>query len=195
MLLYSAHNEKDLLLQVSQGDERAFRLLFNHHWDNIFGVAMAFTKSSTLAEEMVQDIFLKIWTGRDQLSTIEKFDQYLFIVSRNHIFNELRKKTREEPFTEYLLNYVHDTAPCPDDLLSFKQSAELVDKAIGQLPVQQRRVFRLSRESGLTHEAIAVSLQISKNTVRSHIHQALLFIRSYLLKHSAIIIPFFFNWF
>jgi RNA polymerase sigma-70 factor (family 1) len=188
MLPFSEDNERILLLQISEGDERAFRILFNHYWKNIYGVAMAFTKSDTLADELVQDIFLKIWLKREQLATIEKFGNYLFILSRNHIFNELRKKTREKPFTESLLNYIRDTAPCPDDVLYFKQTTELLNNAIGHLPVQQRRVYQLSRENGLSHEAIAVSLRISKNTVKSHIHQALLFIRSYLMKHSTVII-------
>ncbi len=189
MLLITGLNLKAVLAGVAKGDHRSFGLLFNHYWAQVYGVAKAFTKSDQLSEEIAQDIFLKIWSAREELPRIQNFDDYLFIISRNHILNQLRKKVKEIPFTEFLLQYAADLEPAPDALLLGKQAVELVDRAVGQLPVQQRRVYKLSRENGLSHEAIAASLQISKKTVRSHIYQALHSIRAYLLKHSAVLLP------
>ena len=97
MLGLSKNNETTLLRDVAEGDGKAFRLLFERYWRSVYGVALAFTKSPGLAEEMVQDIFLRIWLKREKLSDVEKFDDYLFIVARNHIFNKLKKKWQDAP--------------------------------------------------------------------------------------------------
>ena len=113
-------DEKTLLSQVAEGDEKAFRILFDRYWDNIYGVAFAFTKSSQIAEEMVQDIFLKIWTKKHLLNSIQKFDAYLFRVAKNHIYNELRKKIKEEPFTEHIINYFREIGDSPEQQMIYK---------------------------------------------------------------------------
>lgn len=100
-----SYDESALLSNVAKGDQTAFRALFEQQWDNIYGVAFAFTKSPVIAEEMVQDIFLKIWLHRDQLPRIKKFNDYLFIIGSNHILTLLRKKINEQPFSEHLLEY------------------------------------------------------------------------------------------
>jgi len=71
------HNEKELLFLTSHGDERAFTTLFEHYADNVFGVAMAYTKSTETAEEVVQDVFLKIWLNRENLGSIIRFERRL----------------------------------------------------------------------------------------------------------------------
>jgi len=177
-------DEKTLLSQVAEGDEKAFRILFDRYWDNIYGVAFAFTKSSQIAEEMVQDIFLKIWTKKHLLNSIQKFDAYLFRVAKNHIYNELRKKIKEEPFTENVINYFREIRDTPEQQMIYKESQRLVKQAIENLSSQQKLIYQLSREQGMSQEEIAEKLQISKNTVKSHMNKALQSIRHYLLQYS-----------
>lgn len=177
-------DEKTLLSQVAEGDEKAFRILFDRYWDNIYGVAFAFTKSSQVAEEMVQDIFLKIWTKKHLLNSIQKFDAYLFRVAKNHIYNELRRKIKEEPFTEYIINYFREIGDSPEQQMIFKESQRLVTLAVEKLPPQQQLIYRLGREQGMSQEEIADKLQISKNTVKSHMNKALQSIRHSLLPYS-----------
>ena len=176
----SLHNENELLLQAAEGSKNAFRQLFEHYWDKIFSVAFVFTKSTLLSEEIVQDVFLKIWLKRDQLSAIKKFDAYLFIIARNHIYNELRKKSRETPFVTDLQSYFVETSGLPEQSLILKETTHIVEKAVKLLPGQQRAVFELSRNEGLEYAQIADRLGISKLTVRSHMKKALQFIRQYL---------------
>lgn len=177
-------NEKTLLTQVAEGDEKAFRILFDRYWDNIYGVAFAFTKSTMIAEEMAQDIFLKIWLKRHLLNSIQKFDAYLYKVAKNHIYNELRKKIKEEPFTDHIINYFREIGDSPEQQMIFKESKHLVNLAIEKLPHQQQLIYRLSREQGMSQEDIADKLQISKNTVKSHMNKALQSIRHFLLQYS-----------
>ena len=178
----SSYHEKELLRLVAGGDEQAFSTLFDTYWNNIYSVALVLSKSTVVAEDVVQEIFLKVWAKRAELTGIERFDNYLFIMARNHIFSEFRKlKIRQE----YILQLQqHFTAPfdTPEDQLLFKESAEQIEKAVSQLAPQQQQVYRLSREQGLSHEAIAHELGISVNTVRNHMIRAINGIRSRLMQ-------------
>jgi RNA polymerase sigma-70 factor (ECF subfamily) len=182
----ASYDEISLLSAIAQGDEIAFRQLFDQHWDNIYGVAFAFTKSPVIAEEMAQDVFVKIWLRREELPQVRRFTDYLFIIARNHILSTLRKKIIETSFSDHLLNYFQETGSTPEDQLMLRETEHLLHKAIEQLPPQQHLVYCLSREQGLNQEEIAARLDISKNTVKSHMSKALQFIRNYLRMHAEV---------
>jgi RNA polymerase sigma-70 factor (ECF subfamily) len=176
--------EKELLQQIAAGDEKAFCRVFSEHWQNIYGVAFMLTKSAVLAEDMVQEIFLKIWIKRAHLPEVENFRNFLFVVARNHIFSELRKQSNEVSFTEQLIDYFTETRKDPEKALVHKQASEMISKAIEQLSPQQRVVYELSRDKGLTRDQIARQMGISPNTVRNHMAGALEQIRQYLQRHA-----------
>lgn len=180
------YDEPTLLLKTANGDESAFKRLFESHWDNIYGVALAFTKSTVIAEEMVQDVFIKVWTKRQNLSEVKKFNDYLFIIARNHIFTTLRKKIYEEPFSDHLKNYFKEASNLPDQQLLYRETEHLIQEAINHLPPQQQLIYCLSRKDGLNQDEIAQKLNISKNTVKSHMSKALQFIRNYLQTHTEV---------
>lgn len=169
----SLHSSRDLQQRIAAGDEHAFRQLFSENWDNIYGVAFAFTKSPELAEEITQDVFVKIWVKRERLAGVEQLGSYLYTTARNHILNTLRKKWKEPAFLDQLGNYFLANAYSPEDALLLKESARIIQEAIAHLPSQQRRVYQLSREEGLSQEDIARKLHISKHTVKSHMNKAL----------------------
>ncbi|QEC43125.1 RNA polymerase sigma-70 factor [Pseudobacter ginsenosidimutans] len=176
-----SYQEKELLHRLSEGDKQAFTTLFDIYWDNIYSVALVLTKSPQLAEDTVQEIFLKVWNKREELASVDRFDNYLFIMARNHIFSEFRRlKIRQEHIA--LLQAHFDSAlQTPEDQMLYKESTELIEKAVARLAPQQQQVYRLSREQGLTHEAIAATLGISVHTVRNHMVRAIKGIRDYLM--------------
>lgn len=179
-----SHNEKELVQLLSGGDEAAFRELFNRYADNIYGVAMAYIKLPDVAEELVQDVFLKIWMNRDKLMEVERFDNYLFIVARNYILNYLRKHKRDQQFTQQLLNHFSESAITPEDEFLLKESTQLINQAVATLPPQQQLVYQLRRKQELSLDEIAAELNLSRNTVRNHLNQALKHIKQYLASHS-----------
>lgn len=165
--------ESEVFQQIAEGNESAFRLLFNEHWQNIYGVAFMLTKSVPMAEDMVQEIFMKLWIKREQLPEIENFRNYLFIVARNHIFNELQKRSTDILFTNQLFEYFHNNKETPEKELLKKEAEQIIEQIIEKLPQQQKIVYHLSREEGLSRKEIAERLGIAPNTVRNHLAKAL----------------------
>lgn len=178
------HNEKELIRLIAGDDEIAFRQLFERYSDNIYGVAMAYTKSADAAEEIVQDVFVKIWMNRNKLLQVERFDDYLFIVARNYILNYLRNNKKNKQFTTQLFDHFGEHAITPEDEFLVKESQKLIEQAVAALPPQQQMVYELRRRQDLSLEDIASQMNISRNTARNHLNQALKQIKEYLRTHS-----------
>lgn len=178
------HNEGELLAAAATGDEASFRQLFDHYWTPVFKTALALTKSESLAEDFTQDIFMKVWVRRHNLAAIGQFKDYLFILSRNHIYNELRKKLRQNAFRNFLLYFYQATAATEPDQSRQHETEDLIRRAIAQLPPQQQLVYRLSRQQGMNRVEIARELHISANTVKNHMNKALQSVNNFIRLHA-----------
>ena len=189
MSVIRLYDEMSIFKKVAEGDEAAFRILFDQYWDTVYGVALALTKSTGMAEEMAQDVFVKLWLKREKLAGVENFEGYLFTIARNHIFNAFRKKIKTAAFTEHLLDYAQDTiatTDTPDRHLLCNELERQVASAVEHLSQQQRTIYSLSRYHGLSQEEIAATLHISRHTVKSHMNKALHVIRDYLRHYSIL---------
>lgn len=177
--LKSRDSEKKLLLLVSKGDKKAFEELFYAHHNKLGGFALGWTKSPQIAEEIVQDVFLKIWNSRVELGSVLNFDNYLFILARNHTYNILRQMVQERiKNLEWAKQYEKDLDG--DDLLITEDLYSLIEKAVDQLPKQQQKVYILKRQEGLKYDEIALQLNISPETARKHLAAALRNITSFV---------------
>lgn len=181
MATESFNNEKDWLLQVSRGDEGAFTHIFNAYRNKIFTVAFKFTESETAAEEIVQDVFLKVWLKRDQLPEIKDFDSWLFIIARNHTFSYLKQIARLGKIEEDLKKNLVMNTPSADARLLEKNYEAILHEAISRLSARQQEVYRLSKEEGLKREEIAQKMGISPETVKIHLGNAMKIIRAYCM--------------
>ena len=143
-----------------------------------------------MAEDVVQEIFFKIWNKREQLNAVDNFENYLFILARNHIFSEFKKLKIRQDHVERLQAFFDGQAKTPEDELLSKETREFLERAISGLPAQQQQVYRLSRGQGLTHEQIAMQLGISVHTVRNHMIKAVKQIREFLMQqdHSLVLL-------
>jgi len=184
MEAFPPFNEKVLLQLVADGDDMAFTRLFERYSDVTYGFAIAYTKIAESAEEIVQEVFLKLWVSRDKLSEIQSFPDHLFIITRNHIIDFLRKNLREKKYQQQLVRHFKDVSFSPEQQLIFKETGEMVEKAVAMLPPQQQVIYRLRRNEGLPLEEIAFKMNLSRLTVRNHLNKALGAIRAYLQTHS-----------
>lgn len=177
---FSTDMERDWLNRISAGDEQAFTQLFEAYSDTTYGFAIAYTKTAAAAEEVVQDIFLKLWLGREQLRDVQSFKDHLFIITRNHLVDFLRKKLREKQYRQQLARHFKETTITPHEEFLFKESLERIGKAIATLPPRQQTIYHLRRNEGMPLTEIALKMNISRLTVRNHLNKALSAIREYL---------------
>lgn len=185
MSISTAYDEKLLLVQIGAGNEKAFEQIFERYSDTIYGVAFAYTKSVEMSEEVVQDVFLKIWAAREKLSKIEDFSNYIFIITRNQLLNYLNRKTREKAYLQHLSRHFNENNISPEQELLYKESNELIEKAISLLPDQQKLVYQMVKVQGMKLEEAATVLDLSRNTVRNHLSRALQFIRSFIYQNGS----------
>ncbi|MFD2888384.1 RNA polymerase sigma factor [Chitinophaga cymbidii] len=172
-----------LLTLLNEDSDYAFQALFDRYRDHVYKVAMLYVKSPSLGEDIVQDVFMKVWFQRKNLRSIASFEAWLYTLTRNFSLNCLKKMAREwkarHSFGEEHPPY-EDTA---DHKVRDVEYRELLFKAIEQLPERQQKVYSLAREKGLSYQAIAGDLSLSPLTVKTHMARALLSIRSFMRKH------------
>lgn len=177
-------NESALLLRIAAGDELSYTLLVERHWQKVLQHALSFVKSYPVAEELTQDVFIQIWEKREKLSSLNNFDNYLFIVSRNLIISHIRKKLietdslKDEKLQEMFFK--------PDEQYEFQELVGIINEGAALLQEPRRSVFLLSRMEGRDADYISKELGIAKRTVRWHLVQALNFLRNYLQKYYII---------
>jgi RNA polymerase sigma-70 factor (family 1) len=176
--------EKELLLQVARGDEHAFSELFNTYHQYLGAHIYRITDSVELAEEVVQDTFLKIWLNRKTLSSIKNFKAYMFVISKNHALNCLRKLAKER----IAQKSIEDNTAALDiaDLVDNNDYYNLLDEAIDHLPPQQQKVYLLSRHDRLKYDEIANKMGLSRETVKKYLQVATLSITNFLQSNSNI---------
>jgi RNA polymerase sigma-70 factor (ECF subfamily) len=171
--------ETELLLQTAKGDCAAFEQLFKTYQPSLLFLVHKITRNISAAEEIVQDVFLKIWLTRETLSEIENFKNYLFIVSRNQALNLLDKELRTRRRHNEYENEIKVVTETPQE-----DAYHLIDEAISQLPQQQRAAWLLSRHEGLSYEKIAMRMNLSEKTVKRHIRLATDSLKDYILQHN-----------
>jgi RNA polymerase sigma-70 factor (ECF subfamily) len=171
-----------LLAEVAVGNERAFKVLFDGYYNALGEYIYQLTESRDLAQEIVQDCFLKVWVKRSELSGIQNFSNYLFILCRNQAYNALRKKANERNVLQ-VFGQMMEGDLSGEGEQSAAEYRRLLDAAIDKLPPQAQKVYLLSRDKRLKYEEIARLLDISSETVKKHIQYANKFIRDDLRGH------------
>ena len=178
---------KALLLKIAGGDETAFRELFNQYNKRLYSFVEQLTKSGADAEEIVQESFLKLWVNRASLPGIDHPGNYIYTIARNKTLDHIRKVSRDQKLLDQLwVNMSHADHSMEEELRT-QEYRQLIDQALAQLPGQKQVVFRLSREQGLSHEAIAGRLGLSKSRVNNILVETMKFIRQYLEQHAVLL--------
>lgn len=176
-------NLSTLLLHLKAGDETAFRLIFERYRSKIYYFLLHILETEADAEEGVQDVFMRIWTSRDRLEAVNNLDAYLFMIARNRALDLLKQKASDKKKKNEWGLLAETTGSDTEELVNFNESARLIEQALAQLSPQQARIFRMSKEQGMKRQDIAAALNLSENTVKNHLSEAVKSIRDYLGKH------------
>jgi RNA polymerase sigma-70 factor (ECF subfamily) len=181
---YSEYTISELYSLIATGDERAFNIVYERHWRKLFRFLYRMTKSREVAEELLVDVFLKLWIGRELVPEIQNMDSFLYKVAYHKALDFLKLTARKATLQKVVARQMADiSAEEADQHLLAKEYQQIIEQAIRRLSPQRKLVFTLSREQGMTHEQIARQLNLSPKTVKRTMSDALESIRTFFKDH------------
>jgi len=174
------HNERELIAALSRGEAGAFDRVFDLYGRRLYAFSMDYLKSREEAQEVVQEVFYKIWKNRASLNPALSFKAYVFKIAFNHIRELFVKLARER---NYLNEIVRDSVVFTTDMdeqTNYQSLLEMVDRLIGELPARQKEILIMRKKEGRPVKEIATELGLSAKTVENHITEAMNRIRKSL---------------
>ena len=168
--------EKELIIRLKQGSKEAFTTLYKQYWKQVYDFSCLYLTSVSAAEEVVQEVFIKVGESREFLREDDNFKGLLFIITRNMIFNQHRKKLNEDFYRVTVLAAMEKSYDIEDEIET-NNLREYIDLLIEELPPRRREIFNLSRKENKSYKEIALLLNISEKTVENQIHEALKFLK------------------
>ena len=187
--------ERELMQRCVEGDRQAFATLYSHYAPLLYKAVYPLTnKSKEDTEEIIQELFVKIWDRRDNMLTIQSFRPFIFRLARNRVIDWYRKNESKKSYcTFYSENHRNESVSVTDDLL-FEEYYAIALEAITRLPPRQKQIFNLRHTEDLSLMEIAGKLGISLQAVKKQLYQATRFVREYLHKHGEWLVsmPFLF---
>lgn len=174
--------EKVLLIDLKSGDQAAFRHFYDSYHLPLYRKLLRLVQIDVIAEELLQDLFLKIWQKRELIDPDQSFKAYLYRIAEHMVADHFRKLSREVKLERATDVNAVEVSEFSDE--GFADTAEqIVNEAIEQLPAQQQAVFRLCKIEGKSYEEVSQLLHISHATINTHISRASKTVKSYILTH------------
>ena len=179
----TAHNsldEKELLIKLQSGDRVSFERLYNTYSDRIYSKLLKLTKAEDIADELLQDTFVKLWDKRHLINPDLYFKAWLYKVAENELYQFYRKVARDKKLQAHIIDTFTEAYSHTEEDIYLKESRELLNRAIDQLSPQRKEVFNLCKIEGKSYDEAASLLGISPSTVSNHLVKANTSIRKYL---------------
>ncbi len=168
----SGHNELDLVIRLKNGDIHAFKQIYLHYWEHLYRIAYARLRSKEAAEEIVQDLFTRLWEKRATLTIEKSLSAYLSTSVSYLIFNYIDAQRVRVSYAQAAQHFPAIVESSPEEKLSFEELYTLLEQEINALPEQCRAVFKLRKEEEYSIKEIAQELNIAPKTVEMHLTRA-----------------------
>lgn len=173
-------DEQLILAKIADGDQHAFGILFKYYQHKVYGYAHSLLRSEERAEEIVQDVFMKLWLKKDMLVSLDRFEGFLMRTVRNETLNALKKLAIEFKANRISTQDYSENDFSTENSILFRDTNRILGQAMEKLPPQQKIIFRLCTLEGLKQKDVAEKLNISPLTVKSHLQQAAKTVRNYI---------------
>lgn len=187
--------DTELAILLIHDDEAAFSELYVRYKDKLYYFCLHLLKSQEEANDIVQEIFIRIWESRSFINPDLSFSSFLYTMARNRIMNYFRDMDIDIKVKEIIASQKITTEETAESQIIYTEYQEILRTAIEQLPTQRQRIFNMSRIENMSHKEIAAELNISVNTVQEHISEALKFIKIYFNKNAdltmSLLLPLF----
>lgn len=171
---------KALFEAIAQNNEQAFKMLFDMYRSRTYAVAFKLTKQAYASEEITQDVFISIWVSREQLANVKNAEAYIYTVIYNKVSRYLKKKSNQERILQLSIWNTKPYSNETEETVFVHDQQKLLGAAVQQLSPQKKLMYELHEVQGKSYDEIAKTLDLSPHTVKSHVLQALKFIRNCL---------------
>ncbi len=176
--------DTELVALLVRDNEAAFSELYVRYKNKLYYFVFHLLKSKEETNDIVQEIFIRIWESRSFINPDLSFSSFLYTMARNRILNYFRDIDIDEKVKEILAAQKAKEEEAIDSQIIYTEYQEILRNAISRLPPQRQKIFNMSRIENMSHKEIAAQLGISVNTVQEHISEALKFIKTYFNKHA-----------
>ncbi len=176
----SKHIDSHLLQKLKVGDRKAFQVIFDAYSERLFHFAYSYLKDSNDTEEIVQDVFLRLWEIRTEVDEEKSFKSFLYKMTVNRVFNHLKRQIVRQKYEEHLMSLDPSFSETPEEELRRNELSEKVQELLNKLPEQKRRIFILSRLKGYSNAEISEKLGLSVRTVENQVYRATRFLKEHL---------------
>jgi len=169
-----------VIADLSSEKESSLEELFNYYYPRLHNFSRSFLKIETGIDDILQEVFIKIWQNRKNIKSKATFNAYIYTITRNLLLNELRSRLHNQNTRDEIQKLSVATEYESFEQTEYEDTKEQIENVINKLPARQKVIFMLSRTEGLSHKEIAEKLQISTKTVEYHITQSTAFIKQKL---------------
>jgi RNA polymerase sigma-70 factor (family 1) len=183
------NDDRVLLEKLKSGNIACFELLYSKYSGKLYNYVLSLSKGDFyLAEEIVQNVFVKIWEIRQHINTEGSFNSFVYTVGRNMFLNMVKSRLQEHLYHDYVVDHEAILDNSVEKEIEYKMLEEQINRLIEQLPPARRNIYILSRVKNLPNKEIAALLDISENTVESQLNKATQFMRKNLLPYYSVLV-------
>lgn len=175
--------DRELITKLKAGSEEAFNLLFYKYERKLYAFSLSILPSREDAEEVVQEVFYRIWKKRELLDEQLSFKAFIFTIAKNYIYNLLSKRVSETAYKHYYLDKTSNQVNSAEETWHFHDLKNTIEQMVSKMPDKRKQVFTMSRFQGLTNREIAEQLNLSLSTVENHINKCLKALKQQLHLH------------
>lgn len=183
-------NEPELIKRIAMGDREAFAQFYTAYLRNIYKYVLSICYVEETSEEIVQELFLKVWENRESLVNVISAKVYLYQSAKNLLFDYTRRLQLESRILDVIEMNTLAGENYTDNHFIYKEYYQMAQHAIDLLPEKRKQIFKLRLNDDLSLDEIAVKLRISKSVVKKQLYAGVSFVRKYLYKHGEIVVLF-----
>jgi RNA polymerase sigma-70 factor (ECF subfamily) len=180
----SGDNERELVKDLVKGDQNAFNLLYQKYSNLIYQKIFLMTKYEHIADELLQDIFLKVWSNKASLDPEKSFKAWLYTIAQNMVYDYYRKLAHDKKMQDYFIESFTNLYSETEDYLLNKERATILNAALEKLSPKRREIFKLCKFEDKSYKEVADILQISPSTVSNQLVSATKSIKEYVFQNS-----------
>jgi RNA polymerase sigma-70 factor (family 1) len=180
------YDDSELVIRLHKDDVRAFDLLYSKYYGALYAFILKYLKLPQLSEDILQEVFLKVWEVRKQIIPECSFQAYLYKIARNRVYKEFKKIAAEDEYLLLLAGRISQSAEEPEAKARWNEYQRIFESAVERLPAQRKRIFRLCRQEGRSYDEVASELHISRNTVKEHMVLGTKFIKEFIFQYYRI---------